>query len=430
MDIFEVYTLKEIINNLKSDANFIERVIAESRNRIQKLKKEKYWNHVDYNFRLYINEYLRIFSGFEDELSELINEIKIQIKDYHIQRIKFISNTSHNINVQIGDYWNNKYEFKDYNNNLFFEVDFLYADIRNCAVRITLIDNFIKSLNSFKNKPETPIPTMKKNIYVSYAWKDREQNVEDSREDIVNKLCDAFEEKGYHVMRDKKDMGYRDVIREFMNDIAGASALIAIVSEKYLKSPYCMYELTAAWDRGDFRNRIFPIILPDGESIFDDIEQINWVAHWENELEKYKNAVEKIKDVTAKEGFLQKLRDREYIYQRVSGAITTVAGMVGLPPQLLLDSNFAEIIKQVENKVGVSTNNNTSVEEKKVENISIKDLLDKGEINKAFEEIEKHEIDDRFLYNRLKKEYIAGGLTGLQLADWTEKMKVFVNKLK
>ncbi len=42
MDIFEVYTLKEIINNLKSDANFIERVIAESRNRIQKLKKEKY----------------------------------------------------------------------------------------------------------------------------------------------------------------------------------------------------------------------------------------------------------------------------------------------------------------------------------------------------------------------------------------------------
>ena len=100
-------------------------------------------------------------------------------------------------------------------------------------------------------------------IYISYAWGDNGTDGGDSREQAVDCLCEAFAQRGYHVVRDKQDMPYRKPIREFMNELAGATALIAVISEKYLRSPYCMYELTAAWDRGDFRHRIFPIVLPD-----------------------------------------------------------------------------------------------------------------------------------------------------------------------
>lgn len=266
---------------------------------------------------------------------------------------------------------------------------------------------------------------MKNNLYISYAWKDREQEEEDSREEIVNRLCEAFEAKGYHVIRDKSDMSYRDVIREFMNDIAGASALIAVISEKYLKSPYCMYELAAAWDKGNFRNRIFPIVLPDAD-IYDDLKQIQLVKYWKKQYQDYQEAISELDDV-AKEGFLQKLRDREYIYQRVSGAISTISGMVGISSNLLLKSYFEEIIKQIEQKIGGnSVEVGSMVTEKEV---SMSDLLDNGLIDKTFEEIEKKEINDRFLYNRLKIEYIAGNLTGIQFADWIQKMKVFINSL-
>jgi WD40 repeat protein len=186
-------------------------------------------------------------------------------------------------------------------------------------------------------------------IYVSYAWKDRDQNVDESREHLVNELCKAFEKKGFHVTRDKTDMHFRDLIRNFMNNIADAAAIIVVISEKYLKSPYCMYELTAAWDKGDFHRRIFPIVLTDGESIYDELKQIKWVNYWKNQYKEYEEAVAELDDA-AKEGFLQKLRDREFIYQRASGAITCIAGMVGIPASNLMDSRFEEIISQVINQ--------------------------------------------------------------------------------
>lgn len=233
--------------------------------------------------------------------------------------------------------------------------------------------------------------TTLKNIYVSYAWKDREEKIEDSREEIVNKLCDAFKTKGYRIIRDKTHMNYRDVIREFMNDIAGASVLIAVISDKYLTSPYCMYELTAAWDRGDFRNRIFPIVLP-GVNIYDDLKQIQLTEYWKKEYDQYKEAIKAFDDA-AKEGFLQKLRDREYIYQRVSGAIATISGMVGISSNLLFQGNFEEIIRQVEKKNGNITPVNTIAKSKEQESTLRTKFIDK--LEQRYNDRLEQKLDDR-----------------------------------
>ena len=263
---------------------------------------------------------------------------------------------------------------------------------------------------------------MKSKLYISYAWKEREQKVEDSREHIVNELCDAFKAEGYHVMRDKADMKYRDVIREFMHDIAGADALVAVISEKYLRSPYCMYELAAACDRGDFSNRVFPIVLPDASFVWDKNEQIALVAYWKSQYETYGEKVKQLDD-EAKEGLLQHLRDLKYIYERISAALSVVTGMV-IPPDILLEGNYSEIIRQVKEKIDSDKQKTMPIDVPKTS--SINELLDRGEVNEAFSQLEKRGVKDLFAFNRLKKEYVAG-LTGIQLPDWIERMKVFVN---
>lgn len=53
-----------------------------------------------------------------------------------------------------------------------------------------------------------------------------------------------------------------------------------------------------------------------------------------------------------------------------------------------------------------------------------------GQIDKVFNYIENYKITDVFLYNRLKNEYLGGGLTGLQLSDWTERMTIFIKSIK
>ncbi len=200
-------------------------------------------------------------------------------------------------------------------------------------------------------------------IYISYAWKGQKENVKGSREEIVNNLCKVFKDKGYEIIRDKTHMNYRYIIREFMNDISNAAILITIISKKYLHSSYCMYELTATWDKGKFENRVFPIILPDATYIYDTVKQIELVKFWEKEYKKYKSSVSSIED-SAKDGFIQKLRDLEFIHQRVSGSIYSLTGMVGIDANLLLESQFSEIINQVEQQITPAKLTQSRVESK------------------------------------------------------------------
>lgn len=185
-------------------------------------------------------------------------------------------------------------------------------------------------------------------IYISYAWKDRDQNMNESREHIVNELCKAFEQKGYHVMRDKTDMGYRDRISEFMKNIAKADVVISVISNKYLYSPFCMYEITGTWENGKFSKRIFPIILDDAICIFDKNFRVDLVNHWIKEYTDFDKKVSTISKNSARGGFSATLQELEFINSRVSDAISTIVDMLGKPSKELLETQFQEIATQVE----------------------------------------------------------------------------------
>ncbi|WP_446375806.1 toll/interleukin-1 receptor domain-containing protein [Coleofasciculus sp. E2-BRE-01] len=51
------------------------------------------------------------------------------------------------------------------------------------------------------------------------------------------------------------------MIKEFMQRIEKGKCLIVVISDRYLKSPNCMYELVQIVNNGEFDNRIFPIVL-------------------------------------------------------------------------------------------------------------------------------------------------------------------------
>lgn len=63
-------------------------------------------------------------------------------------------------------------------------------------------------------------------------------------------------------------------------------------------------------------------------------------------------------------------------------------------------------------------------------NISkITELIDNGSFVKTFAELDEIPIDNQFQYNRLKREFSAG-LKGIDLLDFAERLKVFINELK
>ena len=86
---------------------------------------------------------------------------------------------------------------------------------------------------------------------ISYAW-------EDESEKIVNKIEILFKNKKINLIRDKKHLEYKGNIKDFMNKIGKGKAVIAVISQKYLKSYSCMYELLETYRNLDFEKTRIP----------------------------------------------------------------------------------------------------------------------------------------------------------------------------
>ncbi len=163
-------------------------------------------------------------------------------------------------------------------------------------------------------------------IFFSYAWGDKEEKGE-GREKIANDLYESLKSKGYKVKRDKEETGYKMSITDFMKRISRSGFIVVIISDKYLKSPYCMFELLETYRKSNsdaevFMDRIYPLVLEDAR-INDGKDRLEYVKYWQNEKKTLEHEITEvglgdaidtvgdeyttIKDVTSNIGLITKI---------------------------------------------------------------------------------------------------------------------------
>ncbi len=193
--------------------------------------------------------------------------------------------------------------------------------------------------------------TYEQTIFISYAWGGE-------REEIVNQIDEALQKRGLKITRDKRDLGYKGSIKEFMERIGLGNCVIVVVSDKYLRSPNCMFELVEIADNKQFHDRIFPIVLADAD-IYDPVKRIGYVKYWE---EKRAELAEAIK--TLDPANLQGIRDDMDLYDRIrdkiSGLASTLKDMNTLTPEMHQDANFSHLYEAIEKRMKESLATNTS----------------------------------------------------------------------
>ena len=188
-------------------------------------------------------------------------------------------------------------------------------------------------------------------IFISYAWKDREQSVEESRELLVDQLCEAFARRGYKIIRDKSTLSYRDSIEKFMRRIGEGHFVLAVISDKYLRSDYCMYEAVQLLAHEDVDSRVFPIVLPDAD-IFSD-NALEYKVFWKKRLENFSRLLQEAGDDSGSAEWRLKERTLKAIHEHVSEWITRIARTNVLSAQAHLEQGFQSIIEAVEAKMQV-----------------------------------------------------------------------------
>jgi len=121
-------------------------------------------------------------------------------------------------------------------------------------------------------------------IFVSYSHEDQ-----NTVNEIDNSFRDFF---GIEIIRDEKHLGYTEKIDHFMNQIKDADYAFVLITDSYLKSKYCLYELLELKKTENYLSKMLPIIT-DEKEIFENQARQHYYDYWVGEFESAKSQLSK-----------------------------------------------------------------------------------------------------------------------------------------
>ncbi|MEH2156291.1 leucine-rich repeat domain-containing protein [Nostoc sp.] len=181
-----------------------------------------------------------------------------------------------------------------------------------------------------------------KEIFISYAWGGES-------EQFVNKLDETLQAKGIKIIRDKRDLGYKGLIKAFMERIGRGKCAIAVISDKYLKSPNCMFELVQIAKNGEFYNRIFPIVLADAQ-IYKAVARLKYIKHWEDEIKELDEAMKEVGAANL-QGFREEIDQYTEIRNTIAELTNLLKDMNTLTPDIHSASDFDSLLNAIAHRL-------------------------------------------------------------------------------
>ena len=179
-------------------------------------------------------------------------------------------------------------------------------------------------------------------VYISYAWGG-------DSERVVDAIDADLKDRGIVVVRDKRDLGYKGMINDFMQEIGRGHAVVVVISEQYLKSPNCMFELVEIVKNKDVRDRIFPVVLGDAD-IYNPVNRIRYIKHWEDKLKELDQAMHSV-SATNLQGMREEIDTYDAIRDHVAGLTFMLKDMNTLTPEMHENSNFSMLITSLEQRL-------------------------------------------------------------------------------
>lgn len=124
----------------------------------------------------------------------------------------------------------------------------------------------------YLNKQKNVVANNKKStIFLSYCWDDTT---------TANEIDDFLREKGINITRDIRGVDNWESLREFMQTIRENDFAVLLISDAYLKSINCMYEVLEIMKEPKYATKIFPAVI--NLDIYRMEKQIEYVKYWED----------------------------------------------------------------------------------------------------------------------------------------------------
>lgn len=143
-----------------------------------------------------------------------------------------------------------------------------------------------------------------KKIFLSYSHKDADIA------DLIQKKLEILLDEKAVISRDVRDVKFHQSFYQFMQSIQEHDFVIMVVSDHYLKSRNCMYEVLEAVKNKDYKKKIICIILGDedvkyytnptessiGVDLYHVKEEAKYIKYWGKEMQELQKKIDEIAD--------------------------------------------------------------------------------------------------------------------------------------
>jgi len=132
-----------------------------------------------------------------------------------------------------------------------------------------------------------------------------------------------------------------------MDKLADGDAIILVLSEAYLKSRYCTYELCKVYKRTDFEKCIFPIVVSD--TCFTETEDRElYIKYWIQKEADMKEVWDNANPVNMSSESLTELKECAEVCREIDKLLAVLADMNSLTQNIHVNSDFKTLLNQIQ----------------------------------------------------------------------------------
>jgi hypothetical protein len=158
--------------------------------------------------------------------------------------------------------------------------------------------------NGYVMKTEKLLPEVinEKKIFLSYCQKD--SCIANIVERVIKNRLPFIS-----ISRDIRDVKYKESFREFMQTIGEHDFVITLISDQYLKSRNCMYEVLEVMRDRNFRKKLLFIVISEKDILYYDDKstsinadiystkgQTTYIKYWQSAKKEIENQITEIAD--------------------------------------------------------------------------------------------------------------------------------------
>lgn len=171
-------------------------------------------------------------------------------------------------------------------------------------------------------------------VFLSYCWNDS---------NIADEIYNHFKvNQNIELHRDTIDIGTWSSIKVYMQSIKNMDYTILLISDSYLKSANCMYEVLEVMRDRNYKDKIFPAVIDSG--IYNPVTRAKYVKQWQDEFRELESTLKEI-SVQNLGKLNEDLKRRQDISSNIADFLDLVSDMN--------NPNIKDVCTQIEKRLNI-----------------------------------------------------------------------------